>query len=163
MYLLRRLELPIGLRAKRQSAKKDVCFAHGILDFHFLLIFVFVHGSIWCCLQFGYFDLNVNPLISLGNFYKFRSIGVLWQDSINKKHSNSLILTKLRLGFEPRVLNLILKWCAMKGRKTTQISWILEWRSSMYKRQPRKKTLMFERYNLANSMEQGIVIFQIDF
>jgi hypothetical protein len=32
-------------RAEGQGAKKEVCFAHGILVFHIFSLFIFAHGS----------------------------------------------------------------------------------------------------------------------
>jgi hypothetical protein len=39
--------------------------------------------------------------------YKFHGVGVMNKDPINKKNSNSLILTNVRVGFEPCVLDFI--------------------------------------------------------
>jgi hypothetical protein len=58
-------------------------------------------------LQCGSFNLNVKFLIFVEKFYKFHSVGVLRQDPLNKKDSNSLILTNLKLRFEPCVLYLV--------------------------------------------------------
>jgi hypothetical protein len=71
------LKLPKGWRA---GAKKKVCFAHRIFDFHFFSLLFFAHGSIWCHLQCDYYDLNVKFFIFVKKVYTVHSVGVLSQD-----------------------------------------------------------------------------------
>jgi hypothetical protein len=100
-----------------QVSRKEVCFAHKILVFHFFSFFVFFHGSVWCHLQWA-------PKIWMWIFWFFsrnfiRSIVFkFWiKTLINKKNFSSLIITNMELRFEPCVLNLIWKWGAKDPKK----------------------------------------------
>ena len=55
-------KLPKGWRAWYQ--KRKACFLHRTLGFHFFILIFFAHGSKWCHLQCGCFNLNVKSLIS---------------------------------------------------------------------------------------------------
>jgi hypothetical protein len=99
--------------AEGQGAKKEVCFGHWILLFHFS----FAHGSIWCHLQCGYYNLNVQFLIFFKKYYKVCSVEVWVKTLINKKKFSSLIITNMELIFEPCVFNLIWKWGAKDPQK----------------------------------------------
>jgi hypothetical protein len=71
-------------RAEGQGAKKEVSFAHRILDFHFFSNF-FSHDSAWCHLRFDQYDPNVKFLILFKKLYKVHSVEVLNQDTYQQK------------------------------------------------------------------------------
>jgi hypothetical protein len=101
------LELPKDSRSRCQKRFFIECLAHKILGFHYFSIFVLLvilHDAIF----------NVPTLIwmwSLSFFSRNSTSSTMlefWvKTPINKKNSNSSLLTNLKLGFEPCLLNLI--------------------------------------------------------
>jgi hypothetical protein len=120
LYFLRSSYMqPCGWHCPRpegQGAKKEVCFAHRILDFTFFHFF-FVHGSAWCQLQCDCYNLNVKFLIFSRNFTRSIVLTFWVKILINKKNFDSLIIINMELKFEPCLLNLISKWCAKDPKK----------------------------------------------
>jgi hypothetical protein len=74
---------------------------------------------------------------------------------VKKNNSSSLILTNLGLRFEPYMLNLIWKSYAKnpKKKKDHLISINFGVKKFIVKNTPKKKTFMFECYNLLDPME----------
>jgi hypothetical protein len=79
-------------RAVGQGVKKEVCFAHRILVFHFFSLFFFAHDYAWCHLQCDSYNLNVTRSIVLKFWVKAL---------VNKRNSSSLIITNMEFRFEP--------------------------------------------------------------
>jgi hypothetical protein len=104
-------------RAEGHGAKKEVCFAHKILVFHF---FHFLFCS-WFCMMLP----SMWPLRSKCEVFYFFSINFtrsivlkFWvKTPVMKNNSSSLIITNMELRFEPCVLNLIWKWGAKVPKK----------------------------------------------
>jgi hypothetical protein len=69
-------------RVEVQGAKKEVCFVHKILVFHF---FFFASGFAQCHLQCDQYDLNVKFLIFFKKNYKVYNVKILNQDPYRQK------------------------------------------------------------------------------
>jgi hypothetical protein len=121
LYFLRSSHMqPCGWnceRAKGQSAKKEVCFAHRILVFHFFLLFFFAHGSTWCQLECDRYNQNVKFFIFVKKFTRFIVLKFWVKTLVNKKNFSSFIIINLELRFEPCMFNLIWKWGAKDPKK----------------------------------------------
>jgi hypothetical protein len=89
-----------------QGAKKEVCFAHRILGFHFNILF-FCTWFYMMSFSMRLFQFDFEVFDFFQEICKFQGIGVLSQYTINDKNSNSPILTNLRMEFESCVFNLI--------------------------------------------------------
>jgi hypothetical protein len=104
-------------RAERQGAKKEVCFVHKILVFHFFPLFSFAHGFTFCHLQCDRYNLNVKFLIFFKNFLRSTALKFWVKTPIKKNNSSSFMTTNMELRFEPCLLNLIWKWGAKDPEK----------------------------------------------
>jgi hypothetical protein len=123
--------------------------------------FFFVHGSTWCHLQCDHYDLDVNFLILFKKFHKVHNVEVLNQDLHQLKKFSSLIITSMELRFEPCAFNLNWKWGAKDPKKREDHLILIYFGIKKFtiKKTQRKKTLMFECYNLLDHMEWGAAIF----
>jgi hypothetical protein len=128
-----------------------------ILDCHFFHSFLLLvlHGV----------DFNVTTPIWMSSFWIFKrnftSSTVLEfrvKTPINKKNFSSLMLANIELRFEHCVPNLIWKWCAKDPKRNGIPSNFHEFQSEEVccnKILERRKTLMFEHYNLVDPMDEG--------
>jgi hypothetical protein len=116
MYFLKSSYMqPCGWNCPRiegHGFQKIFCFAHKILVFHFFSLFfllMVLHDD----------TFNVTTMIWMWSFWIFsriftRSIVLKFgvKTTVNKKNSNSFILTNLEMKFEACMLYLIWKWGA---------------------------------------------------
>jgi hypothetical protein len=99
-----------------KGAKKKAIESWFFTFFHFF----FAHGFV-CHLQCDRYNLNAKFLNFSKKNYKVHSVEVLNQDPFEHKNSTSLILTNLKLGFEPHVLNMFSKCLAKDPKKKQKI------------------------------------------
>jgi hypothetical protein len=107
-------------------------------------------------------NFYMKSLIFSKKFYKFHKVGILSQDLVNKNNNlRSLIFTNLRVKFESCVLNLIKKWSTKHPKYKDDHLIFMNFRAKEFtiKRLLKKKTLMFELYNLMGPLKQGAVNF----
>jgi hypothetical protein len=133
-----------------------------IKSWFFTSSFFFAHDYAWYHLQRDCYNPNVKFFIIFKKFYKVYSVEVLNKDPIHKKNFNSLIITKMELRFEPCVLNLIWKWGAKDPRKREDHLIFINFGVKKFtgKNIPKKiKNLMFECYNILDSLEWRAEIF----
>jgi hypothetical protein len=125
-------------------------------------LFFFAHGSAWCHLQCDRYDLNVKFLIFFARNFTRSTILKFWvKTPIKKNNSSSLIITNMDLRFEPCMLNLIWKWITKDPEKREDHLIFINFGVMKFilKNTQKKKTLMFECYNLLAPMEWGAIIF----
>jgi hypothetical protein len=107
------------------------------------------------------YNLNVNFLIFSRNFTRSTMLKFWVKTLVNKMNFSSLIITNMELRFESCVFTLIWKWCAkdLQKRKGHLISISFGVKKFTEKNTQKKKTLMFECYNLLARMEWRAAIF----
>ena len=95
-------------KTKKEGAKKKLCFAHKILDFHFFYNFCFcswfyiMPSSMWP------FWFEYEAIDYFLRYFTSSMVLEFWvKNLVNKKNSNPPKLTNLQMEFEPHLLNLI--------------------------------------------------------
>ena len=144
---------PCGLSYPK--AKQKVYFDHIILSFHFFSIFILFY----CLMVLHDVIFNVTFMIwsfgFLKKFYNFHSIRIMSLGPINKKNSNSRILTNIELKIEPCVLNLIWKWYTNypKEKEYHLIFMKFGAKKLVVKSTSKEQTQIFEYCNLVDPMK----------